>query len=201
MPKNKTDNFLKAIKKYANAQKRSMQGEVKLLKTERLKEAEEKAVRDSEQLKREKLHETGNRITAQVAAKTREGQKNLFRERAKMTDEVFELAEQKLAAYTQTDEYSKKFFDGARAIAELFDGKECIVYVKEQDVQKTDELNNIFGGNAEIKVDSTIKIGGIKGYCERMGIIADETLDSKLEEQRGWFVENAGLSVLYTIIK
>ena len=27
-------------------------------------------------------------------------------------------------------------------------------------------------------------------------IIADETLDSKLEEQRGWFVENASLSVL-----
>lgn len=196
MPKNKTDNFLKAIKKYANAQKRSMQGEVKQLKSERLKEAEEKAKRDSEQLKRDKLHETGNRIAAKVAAKTQEGQKNLFKERAKMTDEVFELAAQKLAAYTRTDEYTKKYFDGAKAIAELFNGKDCIVYVREQDVHKTDELKKIFGGNAEIQVDKTIKIGGLKGYCESMGIIADETLDSKLEEQRGWFVENAGLSVL-----
>jgi V/A-type H+-transporting ATPase subunit E len=196
MPKNKTDNFLKAIKKYANAQKRSMQGEVKQLKSERLKEAEENAKRDSEQLKREKLHETGNRIAARVAAKTQEGQKNLFRERAKMTDKVFELASQKLLAYTQTEEYTKKFFDGAKAIAELFDGKACVVYIREQDAQKADELKNIFGGNTEIKVDKTIKIGGVKGYCESMGIIADETLDSKLEEQRGWFVENAGLSVL-----
>ena len=40
MPKDKTDNFLKAIKKYAKEQKTAMHGEVKQLKTERLKEAE-----------------------------------------------------------------------------------------------------------------------------------------------------------------
>ena len=39
MPENKTDNFLKAIKKYAKAQKKSMRYEVNQLKTERLKEA------------------------------------------------------------------------------------------------------------------------------------------------------------------
>ena len=43
MPKDKTDNFLKAIKKYAKEQKTAMHGEVKQLKTERLKEAEEEA--------------------------------------------------------------------------------------------------------------------------------------------------------------
>ncbi len=43
MPKNKTDNFLKAIRRYAKQQKSVMKGEVKQLKTERLKEAEEKA--------------------------------------------------------------------------------------------------------------------------------------------------------------
>ena len=57
MAKNKTDNFLKAIRKYANAQKNAMRGEVKQLKTERLKEAEEKAQRDSERLIKDKLQE------------------------------------------------------------------------------------------------------------------------------------------------
>ena len=60
MPKNKTDNFLKAIKKYANAQKHAMEGEVRQMKTERLKEAEAKAKRDSEKLKKEKLNESHN---------------------------------------------------------------------------------------------------------------------------------------------
>ena len=55
MPKNKTDNFLKAIKKYANAQKKAMKGETKQLKSERLRQAEKKAKQDSERMKREKL--------------------------------------------------------------------------------------------------------------------------------------------------
>ena len=69
MPKNKTDNFLKAIKKYAKAQKNAMKGEVKQLKTERLKEAEEKAKRDSQRLIKDKLLETRTRQTAILAKK------------------------------------------------------------------------------------------------------------------------------------
>ena len=53
MPENKTDNFLKAIKKYAKAQKKSMRYEVNQLKTERLKEADEKGKKDKDALIRE----------------------------------------------------------------------------------------------------------------------------------------------------
>ena len=55
MPNIKTDNFLRAIKRYANAQKRALKGEVEQLKNERLKEAEATAKRDSERMKKEKL--------------------------------------------------------------------------------------------------------------------------------------------------
>ena len=44
--------------------------------------------------------------------------------------------------------------------------------------------------------DKSIKIGGIKGFCKAMNIVADETLDSKLYAQKEWFIENSGLSVL-----
>ena len=87
-------------------------------------------------------------------------------------------------------------FDGAKAVAELFGENDCVVYVKESDMSYGDKIKSFFGGNAEVTADETIKIGGVKGFCKSMGIIADETLDSKLEEQRGWFVENAELSVL-----
>ena len=42
--KNKTDNFLKAIKKYADEQRSAMQTEVAQLKEEKLKEATEKGL-------------------------------------------------------------------------------------------------------------------------------------------------------------
>ena len=196
MPENKTDNFLKAIKKYAKAQKKSMRYEVNQLKTERLKEADEKGKKDKDALIREKLTEKHNSMTAQLAKKTQEGQKKLYIERSAMTDEVFELAAEKLVAFTQSDKYEPELFDGAKAVAELFGENDCVVYVKESDMSYGDKIKSFFGGNAEVAADETIKIGGVKGFCKSMGIIADETLDSKLEEQRGWFVENAELSVL-----
>ena len=196
MPKNKTDNFLKAIKKYAGAQKKAMEGEVKQLKSERLKEAEEKAKRDSEALKKQKLNEVHNSQTAKLATKTQEGQKQLYIARAQMTEEVFKLASDKLKAYAQTAEYRAKLNDSGKAVAELFGGKDCIIYVNERDIAEAEQFKSLFSAGSEVKADKTIQIGGVKAYCESMGIIADETLDSKLDLQREWFVENAELSVL-----
>ena len=196
MPKNKTDNFLKAIKKYAGAQKKAMEGEVKQLKSERLKEAEEKAKRDSEALKQQKLNEVHNSQTAKLATKTQEGQKQLYIARAQMTEEVFKLASDKLKAYAQTVEYRAKLNDSAKAVAELFGGKDCIIYVNERDIAEAEQFKSLFSAGSEVKADKTIQIGGVKAYCESMGISADETLDSKLDLQREWFVENAELSVL-----
>lgn len=196
MPKNKTDNFLKAIKKYAKAQKKAMTVEIEQLKSEKLKQAESEAKLEKKRLIKTKVNEKQNEQTALLASKTQEGQRMLFVERVKMTDEVFNMAGEKLKDFTQTDEYSRKLTKSAEQIAELFDGKDCVIYVREDDLGKAQELKKLFGGNVEVKSDKTIRIGGVKGYCKDIGIIADETLDSKLEEQREWFCENATLSVL-----
>ena len=196
MPKNKTDNFLKAIRRYAKQQKSVMKGEVKQLKTERLKEAEEKAKRDSQRLIKDKLQETRTRQTAILAKKTQDGQRKLFIERSAMVEEVFKKAADKLVEYAKSDAYTSKLTDSAKAIADVFDGRDCVLYVNERDLGAAEGIKALFGGSTEVRADKTIKIGGIRGYCASMGIIADETLDSKLEAQREWFVENAALSVL-----
>ena len=196
MPENKTDNFLKAIRRYAKQQKSVMKGEVKQLKTERLKEAEEKAKRDSQRLIKDKLQETRTRQTAILAKKTQDGQRKLFIARSAMVEEVFKKAADKLVEYAKSDAYTSKLTDSAKAIADVFDGRDCVLYVNERDLGAAEGIKALFGGSTEVRADKTIKIGGIRGYCASMGIIADETLDSKLEAQREWFVENAALSVL-----
>ena len=196
MTKNKTDNFLKAIRRYAKQQKSVMKGEVKQLKTERLKEAEEKAKRDSQRLIKDKLQETRTRQTAILAKKTQDGQRKLFIARSAMVEEVFKKAADKLVEYAKSDAYTSKLTDSAKAIADVFDGRDCVLYVNERDLGAAEGIKALFGGSTEVRADKTIKIGGIRGYCASMGIIADETLDSKLEAQREWFVENAALSVL-----
>ncbi len=192
----KTDNFLNAIKKYADEQRNAMHEEVEQLKDEKIKEAEKRAQYDSEKLIKDKLEEKRNKLTSKIAKMTQDGQRELFLERSKMTDEVFKKAEEKLIEYTKSSEYSEMLNKSAKEMATLFGGESCTLYVNERDVDKADKIKAAFKGEAEIVADKKIKIGGIKGYCRAMRIVADDTLDSKLDSQRGWFIENSGLSVL-----
>ncbi|MCH5297197.1 MAG: hypothetical protein J1E85_05960 [Ruminococcus sp.] len=192
----KTDNFLAAIKKHAEKQRQSIQTEVKHIKEEKIKEAEKKGKLDSEKYISDKLEAKKNEETSKVAKLMQEGQKELFLKRVEMTESVFNKAEEKLIKYTQTDEYSHKLIDSAKAISEIFGDKNCTLNISEKDLGNADKISALFSGKAEVTADKSIKIGGIKGYCSELNIIADETLDSKLAAQREWFVENSGLSVL-----
>ena len=191
-----TDKFLRAIQKYAKKQNTAMRGEVRQLKTERLKEADDRGRRDSERLIREKTQEIRSQNTALLAAKTREGQRRLFLERKKMAENIFEEAAERLAAYTETEEYAGQLMGSVRKIAGLFNGNDCVISLCERDLRFENEIKAVFGTSAEVKADKTIRLGGVRAYCESLGLLADETLDTGLEEQRGWFTENAGLSVL-----
>ena len=196
MPKDKTDNFLKAIKKYAKEQKTAMHGEVKQLKTERLKEAEEEAKRESQRKIKENLRKSRNRKTAQFAKEARENRSKLFVERSRMVDEIFEAAGEKLIAYSATDDYKEALRNSAREIAALFEDNDCVIMLSERDMSAAEEIKGFFGGNVQVQADQNITIGGIKCFCESKSIIADETLDTKLQAQREWFVEHAALSVV-----
>ena len=90
----KTDNFLQAIQRYTEEQKSIANTEVELLKEEKLKKAEENGKRDSERYIQQQLEAKKYVETSKLARLVQESQKKLFRERAKMTVEVFEMAAQ-----------------------------------------------------------------------------------------------------------
>lgn len=192
----KTDNFLRAIRRHVSAQKKQMLNEVSQIKEETLTLTRTKAQQDSEKLIADRLEQKRTEQTSILAKKTQDGQRALFRQRAEMTNAIFDKATQKLIAYTQTPEYLEGLLKSTKKIAGLFAGNDCVLYVSEKDLEHADEMASCFDGNAVIKADKTIKIGGVKGYCKAKGIVADETLDSKLQLQREWFIENAQLNVL-----
>ena len=58
-----------------------------------------------------------------------------------------------------------------------------------------DKISKAFGRKCGIESTDEISIGGIIGVSKKLGLLANETLDSKLEMQREWFFENSGLRV------
>ena len=143
------------------------------------------------------LEQKRNEETSKLATLIADGRKQLFMQRAEMTNEIFKMAENKLISYSSTKEYKAKLFESAQNIATLFGNNSCVIYINEKDLDSADKLNEIFDSKAEILTDNkSVKLGGIKAFCKELSIVADETLDSKLEAQREWFTENSSLSVL-----
>lgn len=191
----KTDSFLKAIKKHALEKQELMRNEISDMKATAIKNAEKNAKADSDKLIREKLQEKRNEQRSILAKKSQQAQKELFIKRHKMTEKVFEMAKAKLIEFANTSAYNEKLLNSAKEMSELFGDNSCIIYINEKDMDKADSIKAVFK-NAEITADNSIVIGGIKGFCPAMNIVADETIDTKLYAQKDWFIENSGLKVL-----
>lgn len=70
-----------------------------------------------------------------------------------------------------------------------------VLSVREADLAYADALRAAFDRDCEVRADASIRIGGLKASCEAKGLLADDTLDSRLQDQRGWFLEHSGLTL------
>lgn len=192
----KTNNFLNAIKKYADQQKQDLQEEIEQFRVQEMKKAEEEGLKAAYELIQHELADKRSAITRDLAKQEKESQDSIFLKRCKMMDTVFKKATDSLQSYTQTPAYKEKLLQQAKEISGLFGSKNCVLCLKNSDLKYADMLKENFSGNVTVTSSPDIQIGGIKGYCAEMNIVADNTLDSKLTQQKEWFIEHSGLTVM-----
>lgn len=191
----KSSNFLNAIRKFNEEERKKLVSEMETKKDEAIREAKLKGEFDADKYVKKHLSAEKARITGEYAVKNLEARGEVFKTRAEMFDTVFERSAEKLIHFTSTPEYRDKLIDLAREIAEAFKENSCIIYVKEDDLKYENDIKSVFSGSVEVKTDVKIRIGGLRGYCKELRIVADNTLDSKLENQRTRFVENTDLKI------
>ena len=191
----KTDNFLKAIEKYAEEQRSKMQSEAEDFKNRELNIAEEEGLKEAYTMIQKKMADINNRISSDRSKQEAESRRNIFIRRKEIEDEVFEKAKQRLIEFTATEKYISLLETSAKNIAEVLGADDITVYLKKDDMKHKDRIIKALGKNCEFSVSDEIKIGGITGLSRSRGLIADETLDTRLEEQHEWFCENSGLRI------
>lgn len=191
----KSDNFFNAIKKYSEEERARIVSEMETQKAEAVKKAEVKGKADADKYVKKLLSAEKSEITGKYAVKNLEAQGELFKARDRMVNEVFERCSKKLNEFTSSSDYKDKLIFYAKEISDAFKENDCVVYVKADDLKYENDIKAEFKGNVEVKSDIKIKIGGIRGFCEALEIVADNTLDSKLENKKSWFVENADLKI------
>lgn len=191
----KTSSFLRAINKYAKEQSDAIRLEAEEFRKQEIEKATKEGLEDAYTLIQKEISVKKAQIVSDVAKREQESRRNLFIKRNEIVEQVFTDASEKLSEYTKTEDYVTYIKKSAEKINKLFENNACVVYIKEADNDKAELIKGIIS-QCEVVFDNTIELGGIKAYCESLGIIADDTLDTKLSDQRVWFTENSGLKVV-----
>ncbi|BED92605.1 MAG: putative ATP synthase subunit E [Candidatus Paraimprobicoccus trichonymphae] len=198
MPDNneKASRFLQAMSKYAKKQQNKVYEEIKELEQDEINNVETKITRDINNMIQTELSKMKNSIEVVISNKESELKKDLSNKRQEMLEEIFDECKLKLVRYSQKSEYLKDLKKSAFDIFNVFrDFDDIELYLKEIDLKYADIIKGIFNNNCKIFSDEYIEIGGISGYSGKLGLFIDETLDSKLKEQRKWFIGKYGFEL------
>lgn len=131
-----------------------------------------------------------------VANERTQQRARLTDKRGAITDEVFGDAREKLIAFTESDGYADFLKKSAAGFAAVFPQGDVIVYVRPGDMRFADDIKKVFGRDCKVESSDEITIGGCRAGVAGGSTVADDTLDTRLEAQREWFLENSGMSVI-----
>lgn len=198
MPNNRkqNNNFLQAINKYAEEQRKQIQNEAEEFKKQEIAKAEDEILNDAYNLIQKEMAEMRNSIASEISKKEMESRRELFQKRQNITDEIFSKAKNKLIEFTKTDKYKKLLIKYTKEMSKVLNKDGTILYVKEEDLCFSEDIKKAFSNECAVQASKNITIGGIYGCNTQMGIVVDQTLDSKLDEQHTWFSENSGLKLI-----
>ena len=191
----KSSKFLEAINKYAQEQRMKIEDEVAQFKKQELDKAEMESLKSAYQLIQHEMAEMRLAISTELSHKETESRRKLFAKREQIMEEVFTQAAKKIEAFVQTDQYLPLLQKYAANLAGVLTAPDTVLYLRPADMQYAQQVSSAFGAPCSIKEDTGIRLGGIRGANESMGLVADETLDSKLAQQKEWFLSHSGLSV------
>ena len=191
----KTSNFLKAINKFAKEQSDAIHKEVEQFKKQEIEKATQEGIKDAYELIQKEIGTKRSQIVSDIARREQNSRKELFSKRNEITQSVFDDVKAKLSEYVNSNSYAQYIKKSALQIAKLFENNDCVVYIREQDSDKADMIKSIIA-DCTVEFDESIELGGIKAHCKALNILADNTLDSKLDDEYAWFAENSGLKVV-----
>ncbi len=193
----KSSNFLKVIDKYTKKQKSKITDEIKEHEEAELKKAESEIIEDTNNMIQKELLAMKNKIAIEISHKELGERKKLSLRRKEMMEDIFNACREKLFVFTNDSEkYSDYLKECARDISEVLMRGDTVLYMRAEDMKYSDTVKEAFGRQCRIEADNNILIGGIRGYSEVQGLIADETFDEKLKEQKDWAAETFGIRLV-----
>jgi len=187
--------FLDSINEEARKVTENIMREADEFKVKELEKAQIEAAeksRDYIRYESEKLKTQSNRKVSEANKALR---KLLLEKRSKIADSLFTQVTENLKAFTVTEEYKTFLLSSAKQMADFYKDAPFVLLLKNDDLKHTELLTSSIKTLDKVSVDNTILIGGCKASCENNSIELDDTIDTRLENEKEWFYTNSKLAV------
>lgn len=172
-----------------------LRDQAKELKESALSKAKEEVARELGSRERDETAEIRLGAARSVAQRENQERRELLLCREGITRRVFDAVKKRLADYVKTPDYSRFLADTAKDLSQKCPGTGTVVMLRHDDLSHGKELGGYFGPDVRVIGDETIRLGGIRVMNESLGLFLDESLDSRLEDQKSWFYSSSGLTV------
>ena len=191
----KVSKFVQAITSYAEEQREKIRQETEAFKTERMQKAEQEVLADAYQLIQKETAEIRGQGVLEISRRELAARKEVLSRRKQIMTEIFDRAEKKILEYTATPKYTDQLYSLLTEMITVLPAEGTVYYLAPRDTVHFDNLQSLCPKGSRFETAEDIRIGGIRGVNNGNGLIADNTLDLKLELQREWFTKTSGLEV------
>ena len=185
----------KSVMDQAGAEAQKLLDQAKEYKESAMKKAEADVLQELYSRIQDEVAEIHTSATRSVSQKESKERQDLLLRREEITRSVFEQVKRRLLDFTKTPAYNDLMTEIAKELGVRCPMEGTIVMLRREDYHLAAKLGEHFGKNVRILADEAIHIGGIKVMNQSSGVFMDETLDSRLEDQKPWFYSNSGLTI------
>ncbi|HIZ20603.1 MAG TPA: V-type ATP synthase subunit E [Firmicutes bacterium] len=191
----KISKFVQAITAYAEEQRDRIHQETEDFKSQRLSKVEQEVLDDVYRLIQKENTSIRGEGIREISRRDLAARKELLARRRQIMDEVFSRAEEEILAFTQTPAYDTLLAGLLREAAAALPAEGTVYSISKRDEAKIPALSALCPPSSRIETSEDIRLGGVRGENAESGLIADNTLDSRLILQREEFVRTSGLTV------
>lgn len=191
----KLNSFSEIVLKEASMKAGAILEKARKEKDEKLEEQEIVFLEEAYRKIQEAIREVEKENNSMYSGKLLEAKNILYSKRKEITDKVFEKVSKKLESYRKTQEYSEKlkqFIE--KGLNDVGMGKVRIV-VDDKDLELAKRIIGKAGSEIEIARSDKQLMGGCIVINETLGLLADYSFKSRMEQQRKAFLEFSGLSI------
>lgn len=179
----------------ASAEAQKLLDQAREYKDNAMKKAEDEVLQELYGKIQDEVAEIRTSSTQSVSKKETQERQNLLLRREEITKAVFDQVRRRLLDFTKTPAYTDLMVELSKELGTRCPMEGTVVMLRRDDYHLASRLGDYFGKNCRILADESIRIGGLKVMNQSSGIFMDETLDSRLEDQKPWFYSHSGLVI------